>query len=354
MFNLSRRTWLFLLGSTLATKHLQATILKKATRPATHGTLSIFPPTRQQVLDGSVRIGIFMDTGTGRPESGMFGNVRRDSQGRPRFHEGLDIAPFQPWSRKRLPKDHVKTVADGTLVYLNKTPSLYGNYAVMLHDVPGVGTIYTLYAHLRQYSKNIKLGMQLKHGTTLGIMGNIPDIPVARSHLHFEIGFMMNRSYPLIDGDHGILNGSNLYGFNPCHAFQLRDTDETFYLLRYLQCRKPAFILLLDLQTLPDYFKRYCYVWQGDPFRPGLVEIAFSAEGFPLNASNCYGYPPTVKKPFLPSVVSCDMKEVEKGRPYVRRRGADFILTERGEVLLLHFLLTPDGHYEGEPITEIQ
>ena len=195
-----------------------------ACRPAwgaapNEGRIVLAPPTEgQPVLDGSAREGVFMDTGTGRPESGMFGNVRRFADGSPRFHEGIDIAPARPWRRDNDPTDVVRAAADGVVAYVNRhgaNPSLYGNYAVLTHPVPGFGAVYTLYAHLRAFAKGLRAGLRVSAGTPLGVMGHTPDFPLARAHLHFEIGLVMNVHYPLIDPQHGIWNGANLYGIDP-------------------------------------------------------------------------------------------------------------------------------------------
>ncbi len=350
---LRRRQFLISYGL-LAASSLTAKVPIPPVKPVVEGVFNLKPPTAQVLItpDGFIRKEAFMDTGTGNPVSGMFGNVRKDVRGRPRFHEGIDIAPVQPWHRRRLPKDQVKAAADGVVVYLNRTASLYGNYVVMVHDVPGIGPIYTLYAHLIRYAKGLRAGQRITQGTILGTMGNVPRIPVSRSHVHFEIGFMMNRAYPIIDDDHGIWNGANLYGFDPMAAFLACDLDGTCYLKSYLQRRKAAFVLILEMAELPDYCKRYKYVWQGPAFRAGLIQVAFTQEGIPLTMGNAY-LQMDPERDHLPFVKEANMALVKQGRPYVERYVGHYRLTDRGTLLVQNLLITTDATEVYPGISEI-
>src|SRR5262249_50719145 len=81
---------------------------------------------------------------TGKPwESGGFGCVRSDGG---QMHEGLDIRCLGR-DKHGEPTDPVMATADGTVVYINRKPSLsnYGNYVVMRHHIDGL-EIYSLYA----------------------------------------------------------------------------------------------------------------------------------------------------------------------------------------------------------------
>ncbi|MEG1933483.1 MAG: M23 family metallopeptidase [Kiritimatiellia bacterium] len=298
------------------------------------GVLFVVPPTRQKVLDGSILEGVFMDTGMGRPESGMFGNVRKYSDGSPRFHEGIDIAPIAPWSRRRQPTDLVCAVAAGRVVHINRKGSLYGNYVVLTHPVPGVGEVYSLYAHLRRIEPTLHVGDRAVAGMVLGIMGNTPDIPVARAHCHFELGLMMNRFYPLIDDEHGIWNGANLYGINPCKAF----AERSFDFLSYLKNHARAFSVVIPRpRHRPEYFDRYPCFWYGNVFdatTPTVIDFSF--EGIPLRGENYY-VPPGESTPQAPYVLSSNAVEMAKGRAFVRRGK----LTSRGKDLLDNLYVSP-------------
>ncbi len=304
--------------------------------------LRLSPPTEgQPILDGSVRKGVFMDTGTGRPESGMFGNVRKYADGSPRFHEGIDIAPAQPWRRNRNPTDRVRAAADGLVVYVNRcanNPSLYGNYAVLTHPVAGFGEAYTLYAHLRAFAEGLRAGQTVRAGHVLGVMGHTPDFPLARAHLHFEIGVMMNRHYPLIDDQHGVWNGANLYGIDPCAAFAEQRAKGSFDIAAYLRRRtRAAWVATVPAgPALPDFFRRHPSLWHGGHRPDGTMVVRFSHEGIPLAG---FGLAPgeAAEKAWL----------LES--PEELRKGRDWKNAKRGGALLDNLLVSPMRPPEHSP-----
>lgn len=325
---LRRRTVLGLLGGAVA---LRSAWGVPGEGEAT-GLLRLAPPTEgQPILDGSVRKGVFMDTGTGRPESGMFGNVRKYADGSPRFHEGIDIAPAQPWRRDRNPRDRVRAAADGLAVYINRctqNPSLYGNYVVLTHPVAGFGEVYTLYAHLRVIAEDLRAGQRVRAGRTLGVMGHTPDFPLARAHLHFELGVVMNRHYPMIDPQHGVWNGANLYGIDPCVAFAEQRAKGGFDVASYLRGRRAAWVAEVPPGPLPDFFRRYPALWRGEHRDTWPMAVRFSYEGIPL-AGRCLPPGAPVEQAWL----RADPAELRKGR--------DWSDPKRGAALLENLLASP-------------
>lgn len=293
------------------------------------GCIRLSPPTGQTVLDGSIRQGVFMDTGTGRPESGMFGNTRKYADGSARFHEGIDIAPVQPWRRDRNPTDVVRAAAAGLVVYINRcqyNPSLYGNYVVLAHPVEGFGEVYTLYAHLRKIDDALRAGQNVPPGRALGVMGHTPDFPLARAHLHFEIGVMMNRFYYLIDPQHGVWNGANLYGIDPCDAFAEQRKKGFFDIAAYIKARPIAWATVLSLREKPDFFKRYPSLWNADRFETWQTLVLFSREGIPVSAT------------------SLDPKRIYKlpaGSAAELRKGRDWSEPKRQRALIENLLVSP-------------
>lgn len=271
-----------------------------------------------------------MDTGTGKPESGMFGNTRKYADGSPRFHEGIDIAPVQPWRRDRNPTDQVCAAADGMAVYLNRhalNPSLYGNYVVLQHDVAGFGAIYTLYAHLRTLAANLRAGAQVSAGQPLGIMGHTPDFPLARAHVHFEIGVMMNRYYHLIDPQHGVWNGANLYGVDPCAAFAQQRRKGYFDIAAYIASRPVAWATVLPpMAEVPDFFRRYPSLWHAPEHARWRTWIGFSREGIPVGAS---------------SLDPAKNYKLNMGDARVRATGRDWADPKRFQTLLDNLLVSP-------------
>ncbi len=306
-----------------------------------HRLRLLTPTAGQPRLDGSIKEGVFMDTGAGNPTSGMFGNTRKYADGSPRFHEGIDIAPAHPWKRNTLPNDVVRAVAEGLVVYVNtytKNESLYGNYVVMTHTVPGFGEIYTLYGHLRAFASGLRAGIRLKAGSPLGIMGNIPDIPVGRSHLHFEIGVMMNRHYPWIDEQHGVWNGANLYGIDPCRVYKMQQTHGAIDFAELIHTLPIAFKIAFTMEDYGrmDYFKRYQYAM---PYaNTSHIVISFSSEGIPIALE-----PRDYRDTPSGTVIDWNPQVVRQGRPYVTKQKSSTRgrLTKRGETLLQNLLTTP-------------
>lgn len=339
---LTRRCFLGSLACTLGV----GTVSAQSTTTTTQEVrgLRLYVPTEQRILDGSVREGVFMDTGTGKPESGMFGNVRRYADGSPRFHEGIDIAPVQPWRRNQLPTDRVCAAAEGVVVYINRyaqNTSLYGNYVVLWHTVPEFGGVYTLYGHLRQISSQLRVGVRVSARTFLGVMGNIPDIPVARSHLHFEIGVMHNRFYPMIDPQHGIWNGANLFGLDPCAAFGEQRHKGIFDIETYFAKKPEAFCVAIAGKHLTNRLgglRLTCshlpYLQRGAPktiSSDRSYALAFSREGFLLSVREL----PTVATEG--TILREHTAELRRGRPFVKHGE----LTARGKTLLEGLLVCP-------------
>ena len=343
---LTRRSFLEIIAGSMSACSLPL-FAEKARAPLTSVSetgIHLYAPTEQKVLDGSIREGVFMDTGTGKPERGMFGNTRRYADGSPRFHEGIDIAPMQPWRRNQLPEDLVYSAAEGTVVYMNtyaKNASLYGNYVVLWHQIPDFGGIYTLYAHLRKFATTLKVGEQIPAHTLLGVMGNIPDIPVARSHLHFEIGIMHNRFYPMIDEQHGIWNGANLFGIDPCVAFGAQRHKGIFDFGAYLSEKPEAFCVAIDGKYLVNRLGGLRLTCSHMPYlqrqAPKTISantpyaLAFSREGILLSIREL----PAAVKPG--TILTENIAELRRGKPFVKHGE----LTKRGKALMEGLLVCP-------------
>src|ERR1051326_3651454 len=98
----------------------------------------------------------------GKPcTTGMFGCVRSDGG---QMHEGLDIRCLQR-DKHGEPTDPVMATADGTAAYINTHPGLsnYGNYIVLHHRIDGLD-IYSLYAHLHEVRRDLRVGQAVKAG----------------------------------------------------------------------------------------------------------------------------------------------------------------------------------------------
>src|SRR5712675_1036117 len=161
----------------------------------------------------------------GKPwTTGTFGCVRSDGA---QMHEGLDIRCLERDKRGE-PTDAVMATADGTVAYINTHPGLsnYGNYVVLRHRIEGLD-IYSLYAHLHEVRRDLRVGQAVKAGEVIAIMGRTANtregISKDRAHVHFELNLLLNDKFSAWyksrftsqRNDHGEWNGQNLMGMDP-------------------------------------------------------------------------------------------------------------------------------------------
>jgi murein DD-endopeptidase MepM/ murein hydrolase activator NlpD len=254
----------------------------------------VFPT--DQVLDRNDP-DVFQPTASGRPESALFGSVRTANHGKgliTSFHEGVDIAVIQRDAAGR-PQDAVFAVAGGMVAYVNAATgnSNYGKYVVLTHACPS-GLVYTLYAHLAVLSPGVIRGRLVNAGDVLGIIGHTanPPIPLARAHLHFEVGLILNaragqwfRAHKL-KNDHGNFNGWNLMGVDPLVVFEHQRQCPDFDFFQHIATVPAAFTVVLPAGCRPDYFNRYPCLWEGAPYRGAGLQMAVSEDGLPLKGRN--------------------------------------------------------------------
>lgn len=235
---------------------------------------------------------VYMPTGSGRVVSAAYGSVRTSSSGLASFHEGVDIAPVR-WERGRS-ADDVFAVAAGRVGYINRSGgnSSYGKYVVIVHPDP-VGEVVSLYAHLASVPDGLREGQAVDLGEVIGRMGHSSTlgVPPQRSHLHLEMGVMLNRRFARwfaskgLTPSHGMYHGWNISGFNPARLlFKLADTDPTpFSYLRTLREIPVAWRIVTTAKALPDYFVRHPDLWKGPAFTGGALVLEVSESGIPLS-----------------------------------------------------------------------
>lgn len=296
-------------------------------------------PTAQRGLLRREDPAVYQATASGRIESAHYGSTRtRNVGGRilPSFHEGIDIAALERDRRNRA-LDPVRAIEDGRVGYANRTigHSNYGLYVVLEHE-DAVGTIYSLYAHLRSVSEDLRPGQKVKRGTVLGIMGNTPAsiIPVVRSHLHFEVGMIQNRRFPAwtrakdIRNLHGVHHGWNLTGIPPLALYESEDSVQTFSMLRYLQAAPVAFELAIRMQRPLDYFRRYPDLWEGEGPPSGVMVLSVSEGGVVVRGRPAAGE--EAVGPF-PRVLHADTEVLGRnGLRHVVQRGESWQLGSNG------------------------
>ena len=272
---------------------------------------AMVPPTPQTNLLKPDTPGVLQPTGSGRIDSAKFGSTRtvqRGNQLAASFHEGVDIATMER-DRRGAALDPVFAVAPGRVAFVNNSAgaSNYGKYVVIEHPDPSLGqvtrrdgsqepaVVYTLYAHLASIRLGIRPGREVEAGESLGIIGSTsntqPPIPLARAHLHWEIGTMLHAHYDTRAREQktrnpfGNYNGGNLFGLDPLDFYAARVRDPGLTMATYLASVPPAAEVALRGRT-PDYFRRYPALWKGPPHDGGPMWLAVSESGVPLAGRN--------------------------------------------------------------------
>jgi murein DD-endopeptidase MepM/ murein hydrolase activator NlpD len=316
-------------------------VLPSAVLPPVSSLRRIVLPTERETLDPEVP-GVFQSTAAGTVQSALYGSVRTARLGKglaASFHEGVDIAPVRRDARGR-PLDEVRVIADGTVAHINRQPgnSNYGNYIVVTHSDP-LGEIYSLYAHLAAVTTELRTGQRVTAGDVLGLMGNTPsvNIPVSRSHLHFEIGLICNARFggwfraQRLTPDHGVFNGMNLQALDPLVFFAVQRDSSDFEFGQFLRKVPTAFSVLVPMTALPDYFKRYPSLWKGERFGGGWAVLSCSENGTVLAGRQA------VDSEIRGAVGSrCVVLEVDE--KVLGRNGCHLIVPQKG-----HWRLGPKG-----------
>jgi murein DD-endopeptidase MepM/ murein hydrolase activator NlpD len=275
--------------------------------------------------------------------SGTFGCVR---SGGWQIHEGLDIRCLQR-DKHDEPADPVMATAEGTVVYMNKRPSLsnYGNYLVLRHSVEGI-EIYSLYAHLHEIRADLKVGQTVKSGETIAVMGRTTNtregISKDRAHVHFELNLFVNdrfsawqkRTNPEERNDHGDWNGQNLVGIDPWRVLIAQQREGAkFSLVRFIQSDAELCRVFVRKASFP-WLKRYHALVRPNPKaeKEGVVgyEVAFDFNGVPYEliprpASE-------IKSKAAVQLLSVNEAEYHKnpGRRLVTPKGSRWELTSHG------------------------
>ena len=250
-----------------------------------------FPTANHFLYVPGAELKFFAPTEPDKPwTSGSFGCVRDNGQ---RFHEGLDIRHLQT-DRRGEPTDPIMATADGTVVYINRRPSLsnYGNYIVVRHVIQGI-EIYSLYAHLSAPRPGLFVGEPVKAGEVIATMGRTSNAEVIaqwRAHVHFELNVLVNDNFaswfkiasPGERNDHGEWNGQNLNGLDDREILLQEHNPNGFNLLNFLRGQTELCRVLVRATNFP-YLKRYPMLVLPNPIaqREGIAgyEIALNFNG---------------------------------------------------------------------------
>lgn len=307
------------------------------------GRVDLRLPTENDSLFAGHPEAFFQPTISGRPYSGMYGFVRSTQPEPPKlfnkFHEGIDIQPLHRDGNGE-PTDPVKAALAGEVVYVNQRAdkSNYGRYVVIRHRFPD-GDGYSTYGHLA--SASARIGQKVQAGDVLGVLGYSGNVESkAFAHVHFEFGFLINRSWPQWFerigktgpkdvNDHGLYNGNNLNGVDPVPLLKAAREGHPLTLTEILAREEPMFTVRIPARReYYDFQKRFPQLVDGGLDRPppAAWEITFSRNGTPLR----------FKRLILPikniSLVGFDYKRSEQDSVcnFVRRAGNRAELTLYG------------------------
>jgi len=224
-----------------------------------------FPTANHTLYEPGQELKFFAPTAPEKPwTSGSFGCVRSSGW---QMHEGLDIV-HQHTDRHGEPTDPVAATADGTVMYVSTRAALsnYGKYIVIRHVVEGL-EIYSLYAHLSEIQPGVGAGKTVKAGEVIAVMGRTSNtsetIAKDRAHCHFELNLFVNESFQrwynrYFTGernDHGMWNGRNLNGLDPC-AILLAERGGKFSLLDFVRGQTELCRVMVRSTSFP-YLRRY-------------------------------------------------------------------------------------------------
>ena len=309
-------------------------------------------PTPQAGLLNPDAPGVLQPTASGRLESAKFGSTRTAANGRPRFHEGVDIAPVAR-DRKGEAADEIFAVADGTVVHVNSAPgnSTYGRYVVVEHADPSLGVVtnrsgslspakvLTLYAHLASVSFGIRPGAAVSAGETLGVMGHSSSspFPASRAHLHWEVGFLLNSRYDRLMREQktqnpmGLYNGLNIFSVDPLLVYKSHRFDPDMTFASHLSNAVPAAVTFVMRGKLPDFFVRNPALWTGAPFDDSPFVVSIAESGMPLSARRAFSDEVALLGTKRIAVLSVDEKALGRNaRAFVAKKGSSWTVTDAG------------------------
>jgi murein DD-endopeptidase MepM/ murein hydrolase activator NlpD len=279
------------------------------------GLTILWPTPNPAFMQGGDLASWAQDTGTGDPHSGLFGCVRDDGH---KFHEGIDIKCIQR-DKNGDPSDPVSAAMDGQVMYINAVAGNgdYGRYIVLEHphaDVP----VYTLYAHLSAIAPGLKAGQTVTAGQTIATLGHsgTEDIPLARAHLHFEIGLRLSDDFQYFyDAEklpgknaHGNYNGINLLGSDPQAFFEQVRTGKFKGFADLIRDIPTAFTLRVTTTRIPDFALRYPALLTKPVTLAGVAgwDIAFTWYGMPKQLTPLPAGTPGLGAPGAVALVSYD------------------------------------------------
>jgi murein DD-endopeptidase MepM/ murein hydrolase activator NlpD len=134
-------------------------------------------------VDGKSVIKTLMKTPiNGARLSSSFGMRKHPTLGYNKLHQGTDFA-----ARRGTP---IMASGSGVVLRAQKYKG-YGNYVSIKHN----STYVTAYAHMSKYGRNIKKGVRVNQGDTIGFVGTTGSS--TGPHLHYEIIYQNKQINPM-------------------------------------------------------------------------------------------------------------------------------------------------------------
>ena len=280
-------------------------------------------------------------------KSGCFGCVRTEGW---QMHEGLDIRCLER-DRHNEPADTVMSTAAGTVAYVNRKPSLsnYGNYIILRHIVDGL-EVYSVYAHLHEVREDLKPGIAVKSGESIGVMGRTANthegISKERAHVHFELNLFVSerfpawyqKTFPKQRNDHGQWNGQNLLGIDPRAIFLAQKEQGAKFSLVHLIQSQPELCRVLVRETNFPWLTRYAPLVKQNPTatKEGVAgyEIVLNFIGIPIELIP--RAPSEIKGKSRTQLISVNEAEYQRNpcRRLVTKRNGRWELAHNGSNLI--------------------
>jgi murein DD-endopeptidase MepM/ murein hydrolase activator NlpD len=266
--------------------------------------------------------------------SGAYGCVRNHGT---KFHEGLDLFPVKR-TKRGIAEDSIFAAMTGKVVYLSPTArdSAYGKYIVLEHNQYSPN-LYSLYAHLEEIDARLSLNKDVQVAQKIGRMGNTAsfNIPLNRSHLHFEIGVRLssnfdkwyNRQKFRTPNKHQNFNGYNLVGLDPLRFYSSYKKSPFNSPESYIKSLPIVTKVQVKFSGTPDLIQRDRSLLQASARETSARSwiCSFGPFGFPLSFESSSSIPTQPVK-----VISYDEKnDSDRCRKLIVRKSGELLPSDQ-------------------------